>query len=176
MDRLRCHGCKLDLPVGNFWKNARHKRGYQSQCIRCQNAADLARRQRLGMTREQLASAKLEQRLQLGKTCFLCKITKPTAEFPTDASKQFDGLGSACKECKKAITRERYAKRQHVRVKAIAKTKKRIKEHAAGLTDFYIKSLLVKRFTGLRRCDIPAELVDAQRQVLKIKRATKGNP
>lgn len=125
------------------------------------------------------------------KTCIHCQQSKPLEDF-RKAGRMIGGRENGCKDCYNERRRARYqadpsailstnkkwsqANREklnayHRRWRGMLDVNRRTARRRAeinGLADSYIKQLLAGN--GLSHADIPQPLVEAQRELLKIKR------
>lgn len=129
------------------------------------------------------------------KTCMHCGKTKPMELF-RKAQRMRDGRENGCKECHNERRRKRYAEnpdrtlaanrqwaadnRDHVNSYRRSWSRKgdvhyrsaKRRQEIANLSDSYVRQILVGDST-LTHADIPQSLVDAHREVLRLKRAIR---
>lgn len=131
------------------------------------------------------------------KTCIHCRQSKPPEAFRKSA-RMTGGRENGCKDCHNARRRARYianpaptlvtngkwrranqdklnaySREWRNRLDVNRRTAKRRME-IEGLADSYIKQLL-SNDGAVRHADIPQQLVEAQRELLKIKRYLREN-
>ena len=89
------------------------------------------------------------------KRCPKCSKYKTYGNFHKN-KKESKGIAAGCKSCSNILT------------------KQKSKRSSDGLEDKYIRKLLSKR-SELKRSEFPQEIVDVQREVIRIKRFIKEN-
>ena len=126
------------------------------------------------------------------KTCIHCQHSKPLEAF-RKAPRMVDGRENGCKDCHNERRRARYqadpsatlavnkkwaqANRDKLRAYAfdwrnrqdVNRRTARRRTEIEGLSDSYIRQLLSNE-GAIRHSDIPQPMVEAQRELLKIKR------
>ncbi len=129
------------------------------------------------------------------KTCMHCRQTKPLEMF-RKASRMRDGRENGCKDCHNERRRKRYAdrpedtlaanrqwasdNRDHVNSYRRSWSRKgyvhyrsaKRRQEIANLSDSYVRQILVGDST-LTYVDIPQPMVDAHRELLRLKRALR---
>ena len=131
------------------------------------------------------------------KTCIHCGLIKPLDAF-RKAERMRDGRENGCKDCHNARRRARYAANPNVVLSANIAWAKAHREHLRsysqrysarhvdkkraarraeidGLSDSYVRQIIVNGNQNLTHKDIPQSIVDAHREVLKIKRYIREN-
>lgn len=128
-DSRVCRTCgeSKELNSKNFYPSKYHEGGYNTQCIDCNVAKTIAaekeyeRKNKMwkGLeSREAERKEKEAKRAQMRngvynalrqghKTCSCCGQDKELSEFYVD-KRHFSGYSSYCKECKKAMGKQRY--------------------------------------------------------------------
>lgn len=129
------------------------------------------------------------------KACTLCGNVKPLTDYHKK-TKYHDGLDPWCKSCKRERNRARYnadkkaayqrtrayilahperakAHKQKSAVKMRDQERMRRRAEIAELGDSYVRQLFCEG-NGLSHTDIPQCLVDARRELIKLKRALKN--
>lgn len=128
------------------------------------------------------------------RACTLCKQAKPLSEF-SKKTRYYDGLDPWCKACKSLKDKARYwldpagakkrsaeyAKAHRDKARAWSKAsadrtrvsiRKKRNSDIKELSDKYVKQLFTENST-LTFADIPQCLVDARRELIKLKRELK---
>lgn len=129
------------------------------------------------------------------KTCMHCKQMKPLESF-RKAPRMRDGRENGCKDCHNARRRKRYAespadilianrqwaadnrdqvnsyRRSWSRKGYVHYRSAKRRQEISNLSDSYVRQILVG-VSALTHADIPQSLVNAHREVLRLKRALR---
>ena len=131
------------------------------------------------------------------KTCIHCGLTKPLDAF-RKAARMRDGRENGCKDCHNARRRVRYAAspylvlssnrawvsahreqicayRQQYSARHVDKKRAARRAEIDGLSDSYVRQIIINGNPNLTHKDIPQPLVEAHREMLKIKRFLREN-
>ena len=99
------------------------------------------------------------------KICGKCKVSKLVGEFGKDKSRKY-GIDNICKICDKE-----YSKKYNLANKD--KRYEQYKKYRLVLPDSYVLELIKAQTSFPHNAEIPAELIEAKRLEIKIKRLLK---
>ena len=153
MKTRKCRTCSEHKPLSQMAKNTRSRDGVISFCKACAREQDYFRNN--GVKRpKSLDVYKLIAGVE-HKRCPECSEYKTYDNFHR-TKKENKGVAAGCKSCRNIWTKQRYTR------------------SSDGLEDKYIRKLLSTR-SKLKMSEFPQELVDVQREVIRIQRFIKEN-
>jgi len=174
-----CKHCKEEK-LGIHFKSSRNKSGYSNICIQCKRKYYNDRYYSSEPDKRRTTKAEIRDG-QL--RCQRCGEFKSPSLFSKHPGTQ-TGFHTTCKPCINSRRRELHAQtpekyikhsldnyyKNHERNKAI--NRMRLNKQAEDISDYYVRSI-VSNYYGIPRKDVPTGLVEAKREIIKLKRAFK---
>jgi len=154
MKTRKCRTCLEHKPLSQMAKDVGRPDGVTNLCKACRRKRDYFRVHGVERPKDLTLVFKLIAGVE-HKRCPTCSEYKAYGNFHKD-KKEAKGVASNCKSC------------SNIRTKQISK------RSSDGLEDKYIRNLLAMR-SKLKLSEFPQEIVDVQREVIRIKRFIKEN-
>ena len=154
MKTRKCRTCSEHKPLSQMAKDAGRPDGVTNLCKACRRERDYFRVHGVERPKDLTLVFKLIAGVE-HKRCPECSEYKTYDNFHR-TKKENKGVAAGCKSCRNIWTKQRYTR------------------SSDGLEDKYIRKLLSTR-SKLKMSEFPQEIVDVQREVIRIQRFIKEN-